>query len=233
MRISIWQLVPVLLLLASAVFSQLPPHISWGDVEGLTALQNYQTGRNLEAQGLMSEAHMHYNEAIRISQDEIARNAATADTYTVMTWAMRRQNRHAEVLSWGEQGLRLFPNEHRLIETMGQSLFFMGDHNRSLSYMQRYVNFVPVGGRSSIAYFFIGEIYRIRQQFHNADIAYTTAVNLQPGLPLWWFRLGSVREAVGDFAHAIEAYERAITLNPNHQGANEGLARSRMQVQTN
>jgi len=230
MRISIWHLIPVLLLLALAVFPQVPPQPVAG---GMTALQNYQAGRDLEAQGRMSEAQVHYNEAIRISQDEIWRNIATPDTYTVMTWAMRRLNRHSEVLSWGEQGLRLFPDEHRLIETMGQSLFFMGDHTRSLSYMQRYVNFVPTGGRAPIAYFFKGEIYRIRRQFHNADIAYTTAVNLQPWLPLWWFRLGSVREAVGDFPHAIEAYERAISLNPNHQEANEGLARSRLQMQTN
>ena len=232
MRFSIWQLAPVFLLLASVVFSQMPPQPLW-DMGILTALQNYQMGRDLEAQGRMTEAQAHYNEAIRLSQDEIARNVATSDTFTVMTWAMRRQNRHAEVLSWGEQGLRLFPNEHRLIETMGQSLFFMGDHTRSLSYLQRYVNFVPIGGRAPIAYFFKGEIYRIRQQFHNADIAYTTAVNLQPGLPLWWFRLGSVREAVGDFTHAIEAYERAISLNPNHQEASAGLARSRLQMQTN
>jgi len=232
MRISIGHLVPVLLLLASVVFSQMPPQPLW-NMGGLTALQNYQAGRDLEAQGLASEAQAHYNEAIRISMDEIARNVATGETFTVMTWAMRRQNRHAEVLSWGEQGLRLFPNEHRLIETMGQSLFFLGDHSRSLRYMQRYVDSVPIGGRAPIAYFFKGEIYRIRQQFHSADIAYTAAVNLQPSLPLWWFRLGSVREAVGDFTHAIEAYERAISLNPNHQGATEGLARSRMHIQTN
>jgi len=227
MRVSIWHLVPVLFVIAFAVFPQTPPQPA-----ALTALQNYQAGRNLEAQGLMSEAQVHYNEAIRLSHDEILRNVATPDTFTVMTWAMRRLNRHAEVLSWGQQGLQLFPNEHRLIETMGQSLFFMGDHSRSLSYMQRYVNSVPIGGRAPIAYFFKGEIYRIRQQFHNADIAYTIAVNLQPGLPLWWFRLGSVREAVGDFIHAIEAYERAISLNPNHQEANAGLARSRLHVQT-
>ena len=226
MKISIWYAVPVLFLAAAAVFSQTPAAAG-----ALNALQNYNAGRNLEAQGLMSEANVHYQEAIRITQDEISRNAATANTYTVMTWAMRRQNRHADVLLWGERGLALHASEFSLIETMGQSLFFMGDHGRSLSYMRRYVNSVPEGGRAPVAYFFKGEIYRMRQQFHNADIAYTTAVHLQPGLPLWWFRLGSVREAVGDFPHAIEAYERAIGLNPNHLEANAGLIRSRNLMQ--
>jgi tetratricopeptide (TPR) repeat protein len=226
MRISFWHVMPVLLLLTIALFSQTLPQPVL-----MTALQNYEAGRGFEAQGLMSEANAHYNEAIRIAQDEIARNVATSQTYTVLTWALRRQNRHADVMHWGEIGLALNANAHSLVETMGQSLFFMGDHTRSLDYMRRYVNSVPLGGRAPIAYFFQGEIYRIRQQFHSADIAYSTAVYLQPYLPLWWFRLGSVREAAGDFIHAIEAYERSVSLNPNHQEANAGLARLRQQMQ--
>jgi len=231
LRIIVLRLGIVVLLLLSlqfAVFAQMPGQSQAGlTPTALSAMQNYQIGRDLERQNRMSEAERHYNEAIRISQDEVSRNAATRDTYTVMTWAMRRQNRHADVLIWGERGLRLFSDEYRILETMGQSLFFMGDHSRSLSYMQRYVNSVPQGGRAPIAYFFIGEIYRFRRQFRHADIAYTTAVRLEPGLPLWWFRLGTVREAVGDFPHAVEAYERALRLNPDYREANEGLARTR------
>ena len=220
MRISFWLPALFLLLAAIAVSSQTPP-----EPTAAVALQNYQAGRALEAQGFATQAAAYYDEAIRITQNEIARNAATSQTYTVMTWAMRRQNRHADVLHWGTQGLAFHADEHSLVETMGQSLFFLGDHTRSLDYMRRYVDAVPIGGRAPIAYFFKGEIYRIRQQFHRADIAYTMAVYLQPGLPLWWFRLGSVREAAGDFQHALEAYQQAIALNPGHQEANAGLSR--------
>jgi cytochrome c-type biogenesis protein CcmH/NrfG len=81
----------------------------------------------------------------------------------------------------------------------------------------------------SVAYFFIGEIFRVQQKFRSADIAYTTAVRLEPGLALWWYRLGSVRESVGDYTPAIEAYERALRINPNYREATDGLARSRRQ----
>ena len=227
-------LIPVLFLFSIAVFPQTPPAQTVPNTAApaptLSALQNYQLGRGLEAQNRMNEANVYYNEAIRITQDEIARNTATANTYTVMTWAMRRQNRHADVMLWGERGLAVYPNEYSLIETMGQSLFFLGDHTRSLIYMRRYLNLVPIGGQAPVAYFFKGEIYRIRGQFHKADIAYTAAVNLNPGLALWWFRLGSVREAVGDFPYAVEAFQQAVSLNPNQAGANEGLARSRQRL---
>ena len=225
MKTSIWHIVPVVLLFNSALFAQTPEGAS------ASALDNYWAGRNLESQNRMSEANALYNEAIRISQDEIARNAATRDTYTVMTWAMRRQNKHSDVLFWGERGLGLFADEYRIIETMGQSLFYLGDYARSLSYMQRYLGSVPNGGSASMAFFFIGEIHRLRSRFRHADIAYSMAVRLEPALPLWWFRLGSVREAAGDFSHAQEAYERAIAINPNYQEANTALARSRSLVE--
>jgi cytochrome c-type biogenesis protein CcmH/NrfG len=76
-----------------------------------------------------------------------------------------------------------------------------------------------------LAYFFIGEIYRITQKYRHADIAYTTAVHLEPGLALWWYRLGTVREAAEDKAAAAEAFRQALRRNANYREAREALAR--------
>ena len=191
-----------------------------------SAIWNFNTGRNLESQNLMREAEIYYHESIRIATDEIARNNATRDSYTALTWSLRRLERHADVIMWGERGLMFFTDEYRIVETMGESYFYLNDFDESLRYMQRYVNAVPQGGRASVAYFFKGEIYRFRRNFHHADIAYSTAVRLYPGQALWWFRLATVREAAGDFENAVLAYEEVLRLNPNHQAASSGLARS-------
>jgi tetratricopeptide (TPR) repeat protein len=195
-----------------------------------SALQNYHTGRDLENRGRMIEAEYFYNETVRICNNEISRNTATDDTYAALTWALQRQRKYADVITWGERGLRLFADDFRVIETMGEAYFYLDDFDRSLRFMQRYANALPQGERVSVAYFFIGEIYRFRSQFRHADIAYTIAVRYEPGLALWWYRLGSVREAVGDYSQAIDAYERAIRLNPNYREANDGLTRSRRQT---
>ena len=210
-----------LVLTSSRVFSQTAPP---------DALQNYRTGRDLEAQNRLLEAGFYYNEAVRICSDEIARNAGTRDSYTVLTWALRRQQKYADVITWGERGLRLFSDEYRIVETMGEAYFYQDDYESSLRFMQRYVNSMPQGERASVAYFFVGEIFRLQKKFHLSDIAYTTAVRLEPGLALWWYRLGSVREALGDFTPAVEAYERALRLNPNYREAGDGLERSRRQL---
>jgi len=193
--------------------------------QSMSAFQNYQRGRDLEAQNRTSEANTYYNEAIRICLDEVSHNAASRITYTVITWTMQRQGRYADVITWGERGLRIYPDEYRIVETMGEAYFYMGNYQRSLSFLQRYTNVLPEGERAPTAFFFIGEIYRLTQRYHHADIAYTTALRMEPNIALWWYRLASVREQINDRTLAIEAYQQALRHNPNYREARDGLAR--------
>lgn len=201
----------------SPVFSQTRPD----------ALRNYRIGRDLESQNRMAEASVYYDEAARICLNEIDQNAANMDSYTVLTWTLQRQGKYLEVINWGQRGLRINANDYRIIETMGEAWFYLDDYDQSLEYMQRYIDSAPQGDRVSVAYFFVGEIYRLRRRYFHADIAYTTAVRLEPNLPLWWYRLGTVREILGDYRPAMEAYQRAVNLNPNYREASDGLTRSR------
>jgi len=193
--------------------------------ETLSAMENFRRGRDLEDLNRLNEANTYYNEAIRQCLDEITANTASRTTYTVLTWTLQRQKRYPEVISWGERGLKLFPDEYRIVETMGEAFFYLDDYARSLAYMQRYTNALPQGDRVSVAYFFAGEIYRLTQKYRHADIAYTTALRLEPNLALWWYRLGSVREEIGDRNHAIDAYQQALRINPNHNEARNRLDR--------
>ena len=195
------------------------------ETQPLSAMENYRRGRDLEDLNRMSDANFYYNEAIRQCLDEVTGNIASRATYTVLTWTLQRQRRYSEVISWGERGLKLFPDEYRIVETMGEAFFYLDDYASSLSYMQRYTNALPLGDRVSVAYFFSGEIYRIKQKYLHADIAYTTALRLEPNLALWWYRLGSVREEIGDKAQAVEAYQQVLRINPNHNEAKNRLAR--------
>jgi tetratricopeptide (TPR) repeat protein len=197
-----------------------------GEVQPYSALQNYQIGRDLERQNQMGDAIPYYNEAIRRCMDEITNNSATADSYVILAWTLSRQQRYSEALQWGERGLSV-STDYRLIETMGEACFYLKNYDRSLTFFQRYVNAVPQGSNSSVAYFLIGEIYRLREHYHHADIAYTTAVTLNPNNSLWWYRLGLAREAAGSHYYAVQAYESALKLNPNNREASEALERSR------
>ena len=191
------------------------------------AIEIYNIGRDLEGQGMNQDAERHYNEVVQICLNEIYLNIATRDTYTALTWALQRQGNYGSVISWGEQGLRLFANEYRIVQTMGEAYFYLNDYGNSLRFMQHYVSSNPLGERVSVAYFFKGEIYRLERKFYLADMAYSTAVRLQPGLALWWFRLGQSLEFSGESRLAAEAFEQALRINPNYQAASDGLLRIR------
>jgi tetratricopeptide (TPR) repeat protein len=194
---------------------------------GSDALQNYRIGRDLETRNRFDEANSYYNESVRLCMEELGRNSSNMDAYTVLAWALLRQRRYTEVISWGDRALRVNPGDYRIVETMGEAYFFLNNYEQSLIMMQRYTASMPRGDRAPTAYFFMGEIYRNQRKYLHADIAYTTAVTLEGRMFLWWFRLGSVREAAGEFASAIEAYERSLALNPNYRETTEALERTR------
>jgi tetratricopeptide (TPR) repeat protein len=221
MRFPHWLVGATFFIVAYVGFSQ-TPNLSRND-----ALQNYRVGRELEARDRMDEAQVYYNEAVRICNAELAANPSNMDSYTVLTWALRRQGKYLEVITWGERGLRVNAADYRIIETMGEAYFHLYDYAASLRFMQRYVNSLPQGERASVAYFYIGETYRLQRRYLHADIAYTTALRLDPGSALWWYRLGQVRESSGDAAPAADAYERALRINPAYREASDGLARVR------
>ncbi|MDR0784335.1 MAG: tetratricopeptide repeat protein [Treponema sp.] len=189
------------------------------------ALARYRNGRNLESLNRLQEATANYNEAVSICNDEINQRIATRDTYIVMTWALQRLNKYDDVISWAERGLRLYPDDYRLNEIMGEAFFYKDDYERSLEMMQSFIAGLPRNDRASTAYFFMGEIFRIEGKFHRADIAYSTAVRLEPNIALWWYRLGLVLESLKDYASAREAFNRALRLEPNRKDASEGLER--------
>jgi tetratricopeptide (TPR) repeat protein len=211
------------LFLLIVFFTLVPPIYA----QSSSVIDLYNTGRDLESSGRLAEAEYYYNMVVNICNNDITRNTVNRSTYTALTWALLRQRKYTDVTTWGLRGLNLYADEYRIMETLGEAYFYLDDYANSLRYMQSYINSMPTGERVSIAYFFVGEIYRLQNKNYLADMAYSTAVRLQPALALWWYRLGNVRENIGDASPAATAYERALTLNPDYTAARTGLARVR------
>lgn len=209
-------LIAVLLVLSAAAFAQDRPD----------ALAAYREGRSLAAAGKPQEAAAKYREAEAICLAEIGAGTGTMDAYAVLTWALRRLERYGEVIARGEEALKV-REDFRVIETMGEAYFYLGDYAASLRCMGRYLSALPNGEYNATAYFFIGETHRFQGRYRRADIAYTAAVSLSPDTALWWYRLGTVREEIGDRGFAADAYERALRINPNYAEAAAGLGRTR------
>jgi len=169
-----------------------------------------------------------YERAIQICRAEIDDNPANLESHVVICWSLIRLNRTEEALRFASSGRALSRFDVRLIEIMGEIYYLQGKNNEALKYFQEYTSLAgPEGGRIDTVYYYMGEIYIKQGKFRHADIALTTAVHFVPGNAAWWVRLAYARENAADYSSAIEAYERALSLDSKLNDAQRGLDRIR------
>lgn len=168
-----------------------------------------------------------YDRAIQICRSEIDEDQYNIEAHVVICWSLIRMNRYEEALRFARTGRVLNRFDVRVTEILGEIHFFQGMNNEALQYFQEYASLAPEGQRIDTVYYYMGEIYIRQGKFRHADIALSTAVHWVPGNAAWWVRLAYTRENAGDLSSAIEAYERALSLNPQLNDAQRGLDRIR------
>jgi tetratricopeptide (TPR) repeat protein len=172
----------------------------------------------------------HYERAVSICMNEIEANPANLESHVVICWSLIRLGRYRDALAYARAGWNLSRYDVRIIEILGELNYYEGQNNEALQYFQEYINLAPEGQRIDMAYYFIGEIYIRLGRFRHADIALSTAVHWVPGNAAWWSRLAYARESagdLGDLSDAIEAYEKALSLDSRLADARRGLDRVR------
>ncbi len=190
------------------------------------ALKLYRNARDLESAGRGADASAMYLESIEVCKADLLANPKNMDAYTIYGWALNRLQKYQESVTLCLEALKITA-DHRITETLAESYFYLGNYKDALRHMEKYIDAAPKGERISTAYFFVAEIYRLSKMLNKAEFAYSAAVNLEPGLSLWWYRLGTVRETLGEKQTAQQAYERALKLRPDYKEATEGLSRVR------
>jgi tetratricopeptide (TPR) repeat protein len=168
-----------------------------------------------------------YDRAIQICRSEIDEIPDNLESHVVICWSLIRLNRYEEALRFARAGRAINRFDIRIAEILGEIYYFQGMNNEALQYFQEYANLAPEGQRIDSVYYYMGEIYIRQGKFRHADIALSTAVHWVPGNAAWWVRLAYTRENAGDLSSAIEAYERALSLNPQLSDAQRGLERIR------
>jgi tetratricopeptide (TPR) repeat protein len=166
-----------------------------------------------------------YQQAITVCLEELEEMPNRMDAYAVLGWSLLKLDRHREALEYGQKALAISRYDPRLIEINAEALFYLGRRREALALFEEYAAIAPTGGRIEIVYFFMGEIFIQEGQYQRADISLSTALYHSPNVASWWARLGYAREKAEDFQWALEAYNKALALNPNQVDAGRGKAR--------
>jgi tetratricopeptide (TPR) repeat protein len=168
-----------------------------------------------------------FERSVQICRDEIAANPNNLESHVVICWSLIQMGRYDEALRYARTARSLSRYDARVAEILGEIHFYQGNNNEALQYFQEYVNIAPAGSRIEQGYYYIGEIFIKTGKFRHADIALSTAVHWMPSNAAWWTRLAYARENAGDYIHAVEAYEKALSLNSQLADARRGLERVR------
>jgi len=171
-----------------------------------------------------------YESAINVCIEEIAsygegQNQQKRDSLSVLGWSLISLKRYQDAVDYSLQGLKLSVVDYRLVETLGEAYFYLGQNKKALKYFESYVSIKSNGSRIGSVYYFMGEIFLRTGEYHKSDMAFTTAVHLEQNSAFFWSRLGYAREMAEDYSHSAEAYDRAIKLKPSLDTAKRGKER--------
>ena len=167
-----------------------------------------------------------YRDAISICEQEITDNPNRIDSYVVLCWSLIANKQYAEAEQRAAQGLKVSPYDLRLIESFGESKYYLGKNTGALEQFQKYAATASENGaRIGAAYYYMGEIYIRQARYQHADISLSMAVKKEPLRDRWWTRVGYAREMAGNYEEALQAYDEALKLNSSSYDASRGRER--------
>ncbi len=167
-----------------------------------------------------------YTEAADVCIAEIAEKPDNVESHVVLSWSLVAAKRYDEAARWAEKGRALSKYDPRLIEILAEAQYYRGQNETALHLFQEYISYAPNGSRLSLVYFFMGEIYLRLAKYRHADMSFSAALQLESHNAPWWVRLGYAREMAKEYRYSIDAYARALALDPNLQDAIRGRERA-------
>lgn len=188
-------------------------------------MYSQEQGAQAREDALQAFREGRYQDAIRITNREIDSTPGNMDSYAVQGWTLLALGRWADAVDLAQRGLQVSRYDHRVIAIMGEAQYQLGNNLAALQYLQEYTAIRPDGAIIDEVYRQMAEVYMRLGEYHSADIAYTTALYYDSSQAQWWYRLGLAREQGGNDALALEAYEQAVSIDPNLTDANEAVER--------
>ena len=198
----------------------------WAEDSYKAALSLFWEGRRLEnLETRQAESQLAFQRSLAMTERLLSADPANSDLQTLKTWNLFRLHRYTDTVVYAESVLNT-RQDYRIIETMAEALYFLGKNEEALAAFSRYFTLSPDNDdRRSSAYYYVGEVYFRIKKYEHADIAISMAVTLEKNMYYWWYRLGLVKEILGQYRQAYDAFNASLALRSNFQPALEAKER--------
>ncbi len=194
-------------------------------VSFLFVVQALSAQQNNRPDALAMYRNGQYAQAVQTTLNEIKQMPKNMDSYSVLGWSLLKLGRYQEAVDYAKRAIEISRYDSRIVEILGEGYYFLGDNAQAIKYFQEYTVLAPTGDRIDDVYYYMGEIYIRMGDYNHADISFSTAVYHSPNIAQWWARLGYAREMAKRYKLALQAYDRALQLNPSFVDAVRGRQR--------
>ena len=120
-----------------------------------------------------------YQQAIDITQKELAADPNNLDSYAVQCWSLNSLKRFGDSIQIAQKGRQISATDHRLVEVLAEANFALRNDISALSYYQQYITLATAHEVESRyirdAYRDLAEIFVRFTEYHHADIALVAA----------------------------------------------------------
>lgn len=166
-----------------------------------------------------------FQEAIDVCLKELEQTPKRIDAYCYIVWSYEKLKNWSKALEYAKKGMDISRYDRRMIMSAGKALYYLGKNREALKYFEEYTVYVNVAFGKDDIYYFMGEIYVRLGEFNNADAAFSTAVFYNSKNAYWLARLGYAREMAKDYEWSLDAYNKALQLQPTLAEARQGKER--------
>ena len=165
-------------------------------------------GSVLMEQGARAESILQLKEAVRLRPQ-------SAEAQNALGEALNNFGDPKEARVPFEKAVQLDPGFGQTRVNLGLVLLEAGDFHAAAIQLDRAIELLDSKQDAAYPLYLRAKIYAQQSDFEKATKELQTAVSLQPDLAEAWSDLGQARKMLLDDTGALDAFERAVKLNPN------------------
>jgi tetratricopeptide (TPR) repeat protein len=161
-----------------------------------------------------------WSTALAFWTDTAAKSPNNARAQFQLAYAQWKEGRCSESADNYAKVAKLQKPDDRLLIDWALALDCLDKPDEAVSKLRQAAAMAP----SALIYAQIGMVYGTRGKMDEAITALEQAEKLDPRFEMTYVYRGNVQAARGDYKNAADWYRRALSLNPNNETAQNGLA---------
>jgi adenylate cyclase len=163
--------------------------------------------------GVSKDPQKSLGQAFKLAQKALTLDETHPYTHNLLSWLYLRKRQFEKAIAESERAVVLSPNHPGGLSSLGLALSVAGRPQEAIPYLEKAIRFDP--SRPWPAIFFLGDTYRVMEQYERAIPLLKKALRYQPNAYMTLLVLAACYSALGREKEARATVTKLLKVNPN------------------